>query len=175
MDSRRRGFLSGGITVCGFAMTSIAGLSLSRSARADNNGSRQRLIEAVGQAWTSRGDFAINEQWLADGAIYHMSPFSDFKSAAELNGFIKLFKQGFPDFEVVFDEHLSEGTRSCHRWHVSGTYTGETPIFKVPPTGKRSVTSGCHIVHWSGEKAAEVWHIGDWLGGLQSAGIIPAG
>ena len=54
------------------------------------------------------------------------------------------------------------------------TFSGESPMVPIPPTGRRTGASGTHVCHWSGGVVVEAWHHGDWLSWLQGAGVIPA-
>jgi predicted ester cyclase len=91
-----------------------------------------------------------------------------------LKGFIAGFHQGFPDFALTVHEHIVDGDASAHRWSCQATYSGETPLLPVPPTGHATEATGAHVVHWQDGRPVEIWHSGDWLGWLQGAGVVPA-
>ena len=125
-------------------------------------------------AWTDRKLERVDEV-IASNAVYHMPPFPDFQGTKPLKRFITDFRQAFPDdFQVTIEEDLAAGEVTMHRWSVSGTYTGRSPLLPVMPTGKRTTATGCHICRWAGDKCVEVWHFGDWLGWLQKAGVMPS-
>jgi hypothetical protein len=125
------------------------------------------------EAWTRRNLAAVDDLFTAN-AVYHVPPFPDLPGTAALKEFILSFNRAFPeDLGVVFDEELGREDVTVHRWTVSGTFAGASPLLPVPPTGRRTVATGCHILHWSGDRCVEAWHFGDWLGWLQRAGVLP--
>jgi SnoaL-like polyketide cyclase len=125
------------------------------------------------EAWT-KGNLSTIDMFMAPEAVYHMPPFPDFAGADSLKPFIANFHQAFPeDLQVFFDEDLVSGNATVHRWNVSGTYSGRSPLLPVAPTGKRTAATGCHICHWVDDKCVEIWHFGDWFGWFQKAGVVP--
>ena len=125
------------------------------------------------EAWTRHNLGTVDEIMVPD-VIYHMPPFPDFSGTEPLKRFITSFHQAFPDdFQLSFDEDLAAGDATVHRWNVSRTYSGRSPLLPGAPTGRRTTAAGCHICHWAGDRCVEVWHFGDWLGWLQKAGVMP--
>jgi SnoaL-like polyketide cyclase len=125
------------------------------------------------QAWTE-GNLATVDELMAPNVVYHMPPFPDFSGTEDLKQFISSFHSAFPnDLQVFFDEDLAAGDATVHRWNVSGSFQGRSPLLSVTPTGKLTTATGCHICHWAGDRCVEVWHFGDWLGWLQKAGAAP--
>ncbi len=136
----------------------------------ERNAKFRRFIEA----WTQR-NLATVEEVMAPEVVYHMPPFPDFQGTEPLKRFITEFHQAFPDdFRVAIEEDLASGEVTVHRWSVSGTYKGRSPLLPVQPTGKSTTATGCHICRWAGDRCVEVWHFGDWLGWLQKAGVMPS-
>ncbi|MDX1615939.1 MAG: ester cyclase [Candidatus Promineifilaceae bacterium] len=127
--------------------------------------------ELAVEAWMNGNLDALDDVYSANVA-YHLPPFPDMDLAG-LKEFIVGFRMAFPDFQVVTDEHIVEGDSTAHRWHASGTFTGESPLLPVSPTNQPSTASGSLVCHWAEGKMIEVWHNGDWLGWLQRAGVIP--
>lgn len=118
------------------------------------------------------GSVADLDKLCAADLIYHVLPFPDM-GCDGLKQFITAFHMGFPDFQVIQDENLSVGQTTIHRWTVMGTFTGQSPLLPIPPTGKHGRAGGCHIIRWQNNRAVEVWHYGDWLGWLQQVGVLP--
>ena len=71
------------------------------------------------------------------------------------------------------DEQVVDGDTTVQRWHCRGTYSGQSPLPPVPPTGRSTQGSGVLMAHWRGGQIAELWHFGDWLGWLTAAGVLP--
>jgi predicted ester cyclase len=129
-------------------------------------------IRRAVEAWTTDNPDRLDEAFATD-IVYHMPPFPDLIGTEAQKQFIATFRAAFPDFQVTFDEDIVEGDRSTHRWHCQGTYSGQSPLLPVPPTGNQSTASGSLILHWQDGKVTEAWHFGDWLGWLQGAGVLP--
>ena len=124
-----------------------------------------------GEAWVTGKVDVVDELMPADVA-YHLPPFPDMDRDA-LKGFIATFHQAFPDFTLSVDEQLVDGDTSAYRWNVRATYTGESPLLPVPPTGQPTEATGSHFVRWQNGQPVEIWHNGDWLGWLQRCGVLP--
>lgn len=124
-----------------------------------------------GEVWVT-GKVDVVDDLLPADVAYHLPPFPDMDRDA-LKGFITAFHQAFPDFTLTVDENVTEGDTSTHRWHCRATYTGDSPLLPVPPTGTATDATGTHVVHWSDGRAVEIWHHGDWLGWLQKCGVVP--
>ena len=129
----------------------------------------RRFIEAL-----TKGNLSTVDELMAPNVVYHMPPFPDFAGTEGLKQFISGFYSAFPnDLHVVFDEDLVAGDATVHRWNVSGSFQGRSPLLSVEPTGQLATATGCHICHWAGDRCVEIWHFGDWLGWLQKAGAPP--
>ena len=126
----------------------------------------------IADVW-STGNVAALDEVCAANLVFHLAPFPDMNLDG-VKQFMGGFHMAFPDFHGTIDEDIVAGNTSVHRWIVSGTYTGQSPLLPVPPTGKLAKVPGCTVVHWEGGKAVEIWQYGDWLGWFQQLGIIPA-
>jgi limonene-1,2-epoxide hydrolase len=137
--------------------------------------SKERAREAMTRfmATWEQGDLAALDEVFAEDLVYHAPPFADM-SRAELRDFIAGFRSGFSEIHVQVHEHVVDGNASVHRWTAEAVLSGATPVLQdVAPTGKRTTAEGAHVFHWSGDRVSEAWHIGDWLGWLTKAGVLP--
>jgi len=135
----------------------------------DDFGAKMRL--AV-DAWNTDNANLLDEVYAAD-ILYHMPPFPDLVGTDAQKQFIATFRAAFPDFHVDIDEDIVEGNRSMHRWHCQATFTGQSSMLPVPPTGNQTTATGALVMHWQDGMVTEAWHFGDWLGWLQGAGVLP--
>lgn len=119
----------------------------------------------IGAAWMT-GEVGGLEEHLAPDVSYHMPPVGDFDRDG-LVQFIGGFRQAFPDFSVTLDDTIADGDRVVWLWHCGATFSGESPVVPVRPTGKRSEASGTIVARFENGRATEVWHHGDWLSWLQ--------
>jgi ketosteroid isomerase-like protein len=137
--------------------------------------SRDRAREAMIRfmaAW-EQGDMAAVDEVFAEDVVYHGPPFPDM-SRAGLREFITSFRTGFSEIHVQVHEHVVDGTTSVHRWTAEAVLSGTTQLLPgVDPTGNRTSAEGAHVLHWSGDRVSEAWHLGDWLGWLTKAGVLP--
>ena len=122
-------------------------------------------------AWTT-GEVSLLDEVHHPDAVFHVFPFGDMDLEAQKQ-FIIAFSKAFPDFQVNRLEDLNEGNVSVHRWSCSGTFTGQSPMMPIEPTGKKTSAHGTHIHHWKDGKIIEVFHYGDWLGWLIGCGVLP--
>ena len=137
--------------------------------------SKDRAREAMTRfvATWEQGDLAAVEEVFAENLVYHAPPFPDM-SRTELRDFIAGFRTGFTEIHVQVQEHVVDGSTSVHRWTAEAVLSGTTRVLPgVDPTGNRTSAEGAHVFHWSGDKVSEAWHIGDWLGWLTKAGVLP--
>ncbi|MGY1709175.1 ester cyclase [Geodermatophilus sp. SYSU D00758] len=123
-------------------------------------------------AW-EQGDLSAVDEVFAEDVVYHAPPFPDM-GRGELREFIAAFRAGFSEMHVQVQEDLVDGSTSVHRWTVGAVLSGATQLLPgVEPTGKATSAEGAHVLHWSGDRVSEAWHLGDWLGWLTKAGVLP--
>ncbi len=137
--------------------------------------SRDRASEAMTRfvaTWEQGDVSAVDDLFTAD-LVHHGPPFPDM-GRAELREFITAFRAGFTGIHVQVHEHVVDGTTSVHRWTAEADFTGTTPLLPgVEPTGNHATADGAHVLHWTGDRVSEAWHIGDWMGWLTKAGVLP--
>ena len=122
------------------------------------------------EVWLGKWDRL--SEYYTDDVVFHMPPFPDIVGIEALKETVIAFNAGFPDFQGVTDEAYVVGDTTFGRFTMSATFTGQTPLMPIPPTGKKAVGLACIMVHWRNGKIAEVWHVGDWLGWLTQFGVI---
>jgi predicted ester cyclase len=84
------------------------------------------------------GKVELLDDLLPENVVYHIEPFGDMDRGG-LKEFITGFHLGFPDFSLTIDEELVDADSHAARWTCSATYTAESPLLPVPPTGQ------CHV------------------------------
>lgn len=122
-------------------------------------------------AWEN-GDTSGFDDVYSDDVLYHLPPFPDLAKPG-LRDMVSAIHQAWPDLRFQLEEEFAVGSTTVYRWRCEGHYSGESPLFAVPPTGNRTQASGTMIFHWTDGKVTEVWHFGDWLGWLIQAGVMP--
>jgi predicted ester cyclase len=129
------------------------------------------FIDQLGEVWITGKVDALDDIVPADVA-YHIAPFPDLDRDG-LKEFVTAFHQAFPDFTLSIDDQIVAGETSAYRWNCRATYTGDSPLLPVPPTGQPTQATGSHFVRWHDGVPVEVWHHGDWLGWLQRCDVLP--
>ena len=97
------------------------------------------------------------------------------ESTKQMNQSVRM---AFPDHYNTIDDMIAEGDKVVARWTLHGTHQGEleTPLGRIPPTGKHVALTGIHIFRIADGKIVERWAEADMLGMLQQLGVIaPAG
>ncbi|SDD30395.1 SnoaL-like polyketide cyclase [Geodermatophilus telluris] len=147
-------------------MTQTTGSTVSRDR------AREAMLRVV--ALWEQGDLSAVDEVFADGLVYHGPPFPDMDRGG-LRDFVAAFRTAFTGIHVQVHEDLVDGTTSVHRWTAEAVFSGTTTLLPgVEPTGNRTTAGGAHLLHWSGDRVSEAWHVGDWLGWLTGAGVLPA-
>ena len=146
-------------------------MTQSTSSTVSKDRAREAMIRFMA-AW-EQGDMSAVDEVFAEDVTYHGPPFPDM-GPAELREFITGFRTGFSEIHVQVHEHVVDGTTSVHRWTAEAVLSGTTQLLPgVNPTGNRTSAEGAHVLHWSGDRVSEAWHLGDWLGWLTRAGVLP--
>ncbi len=123
-------------------------------------------------AW-EQGELSAVDEVFTEDLVYHGPPFPDMGRDG-LRDFITAFRAGFTDAHVQVHEHVVDGTTSVHRWTAEAVHSGTTPLLPgVEPSGEHLSAEGVHVLHWTGDRVSEAWHIGDWFGWLTQAGVLP--
>ncbi|MBM7804893.1 ketosteroid isomerase-like protein [Geodermatophilus bullaregiensis] len=146
-------------------------MTQSTSSTVSKDRAREAMIRFMA-AW-EQGDVSAVDEVFAEDVTYHGPPFPDM-GRTELREFITGFRTGFTEIHVQVHEHVVDGTTSVHRWTAEAVLSGTTQLLPgVDPTGNRTSAEGAHVLHWSGDRVSEAWHLGDWLGWLTKAGVLP--
>ena len=112
------------------------------------------------------------------GQVFFNPDFVDHTNPPELqsgisghNGLVALLHQAFPDIKYTIDDIFAETDRVCVRVTMQGTHQGD--FFGIPPTGKRVLVTGTHILRIQNGKIAEHWGNNDDLEMMRQLGAIP--
>jgi predicted ester cyclase len=105
--------------------------------------------------------------------IRHNPPYQDANGLQAYKEFNKGILNAWSDIQFNVHEIFIAGDASVIRFTLVMTHTGETPLSRLSPTGKRVSQEGCVIAHWRGDRIVEEWIYADVLGLLQQLGAIP--
>lgn len=126
----------------------------------------RRTFEAMNQ-----GDVSVLDELLAPDYVNYGFPGlppgpEGFKQATVM------FRNAFPDFNVVIEDEVAEGDMVASRGTFSGTHQGD--FMGIPPTGKHFTASYIDIWRVKDGRLAENWVQMDTMGMMQQLGVMPA-
>lgn len=84
-------------------------------------------------------------------------------------GFIAAFRAALPDITNSIEDVIVADDTAAVRWTGGGTHTG-APLLDQPATGRPLLAHGVYILHFAGDRIAEVWNHWDNLNILAQLG-----
>jgi steroid delta-isomerase-like uncharacterized protein len=129
----------------------------------------RRWIE---EGWNGHNTALIDTLYLPNVIQHDPSSPVPVTSSEALKQYVGGFLTAFPDMHFTIDDLLAEGDKVFWRFTAQATQTG--PLMGIPPSGKRSATTGMVLFRIAEDRIAEVWVNFDTLGMLQAIGVIPA-
>jgi steroid delta-isomerase-like uncharacterized protein len=136
---------------------------------ADENKVVVRRWNEIIQEFFGGGDGSELEDICSSDFVHHGPGMPPDLAGFKLMG--PMFRNAFPDMEMVLDDLIAEGDRVVDRITVRGTHTGE--FMGIPPSGKRFEMEEIHIARIVDGKIVERWAQFDMFGLLQQLGAIP--
>ena len=133
---------------------------------------KTKFRRVVDEAWNKGNLDALDELHTAD-YVEHRPPFPDVVGLDAFKQTVAGAKITCPDFHITIDELILEGDKLAVRFSWTGTHSGQSQNFPIPPTGKQLIVTGSHILHLEGDKLIEGWQFTDNLGLLQQLGLVP--
>jgi steroid delta-isomerase-like uncharacterized protein len=82
----------------------------------------------------------------------------------------RIMVAGFPDYQTLIEDMISEGDKVAARIKMTGTHTGE--FMGVPPTGRRISFTGIYLARIANGKIVEHWGEEDTVSLLQQLGVL---
>ena len=110
-------------------------------------------------AWTAGEPDKVME-FFADGAIFEDLAFeAKFEGLDAIRSFVDLTYNGIPDFRVVPQQIVVNGSHAAASWVMSGTHSGDFP--GMPATGKTFEVRASSIIQTQGNqilRIADYWN-----------------
>ena len=132
---------------------------------------KTKFLQIVDRAW-NQGELDALDELHSDDWVEHRA-ISDTIGLDSFKEHIRGVRQSFPDFHLTISDLIVDGDRVATRWSWSGTHTKESPVFPMPPTGKKITVTGANIMHTKDGKLVEGWQCSDLLGMFRQMGIAP--
>jgi predicted ester cyclase len=120
-----------------------------------------------GELWNS-GDLAIADEIIAPGCPIHarLPLVTDFARGPEaLRQLVLFYRLAFSEIEMHVEQVVAEGDTVVVRWRGKGTHTGD--LLGLPPTHRRTVTTGIDMLRVAGGRIVEGWVNWDTLSLLE--------
>lgn len=120
------------------------------------------------------GNMAVAHELIAPDAVDHedLPPGLTGTVAQQLEQFVALLRQAFPDLHVSVEDMIGEGDTVAARTLMTGTHQGA--FFGIPATGRSIAVQGIDIVRFDGDgMIVEHWAVSDNLGMMQQLGVMP--
>ena len=128
----------------------------------------RRYVEELG----NEGNLDLADEFF-DRYLAHQSDGSVLERGPEdVKGFMREFRDAFPDFHCTIEDQIAEGDRVVTRWRMRGTH--EKEFRGIAPTGNKLDITGIGIFRFSDGKVVESWDNFDQLGMMRQLGVIPS-
>jgi steroid delta-isomerase-like uncharacterized protein len=119
----------------------------------------------------SKGDVDLIPELCSEDIVDHEAPPDMPQGIEGVQAFVQMFRQAFPDLQVVVEDELAEGDRVACRVRYTGTHEGE--FMGVAPSGNRIDVEVIDIARIVDGKCVEHWGVTDNMGLMQQIGAMP--
>lgn len=133
---------------------------------------KTKFLRIVDEAWNQGMLEKLDELHTAD-YVEHRPPFQDVVGLEAFKQTVAGAHITFPDFHITIEDMLHEEDKLAVRFSWTGTHSSSSQNYPMPPTGKKLMVTGVHILHLKGDKLTEGWQFADNLGTFQQLGLIP--
>jgi steroid delta-isomerase-like uncharacterized protein len=142
-------------------------------AAADTEANKATFLRVLDEAW-SGGQFAVIDEVVALGFVYHEPALGDIPGPEGLKQTIMGYRMAYPDLKFTSEEMIAEGDLVAMRWTARGTQNGE--LMGIPATGLATTSVGINIACFDADgKMVEQWSSWDVLGLMQQLGAVQPG
>lgn len=125
----------------------------------------------VEEAW-NEGNVDGMDEILTAHQLYHDPTFDGAEELEEFKGFIRGYREAFPDLHYEVEEYIAEGDKAAFWGRVTGTHEGT--FLGAEPTGNEIDIMGIGVVRVEDGKIAERWANFDLFGMFRQLGIDPS-
>ena len=129
------------------------------------------LVRRHTEEFWNKGKLDISGKVHASDIVFHDALSPELRGSEAYKQFVTMYRTAFPDLHFTTEDMIAAGDRVVTRWTCVGTHHGE--LMGIPPTGKRSTTTGIDIFRIADGKIAEEWVNWSTLAMLQQLGVIP--
>jgi len=123
----------------------------------------------INEAW-NKGNLSVIDESVAENFVLPDPSQPDSIRGPEGLKYVTMYRNAFPDLEMIIDDLIAEGDTVAVRFTYRGTHTGEQMV--IPPTGKHVTMTGTSFLRFEGDKCVEVFVNSDDLEMMQQLGVI---
>ena len=128
------------------------------------------VIRIAEDVW-NQGNLAAIDELMTPGARYHGPHMPNGSGGRDdWRNAIAMYRSGFPDSHVTYDELIVTSVGIVGRWSATGTHTGDLP--GMAPSGRKIAISGITIYRMANDRIIEAWEHLDLLGMWQQLGVF---
>ena len=148
-------------------MTTATATPATSQAAIENVNTSRRLIEEL---W-NKGNLAVaDEAFTSDYVGHDPATPTELRGPAAVKQSATLYRAAFPDLRLNIEAIIAEGDLVAARWTSSGTHTGD--LMGIPPTGRKTASTGITISRFENGRIAEDWVNWDALGLMRQLGVV---
>jgi steroid delta-isomerase-like uncharacterized protein len=126
---------------------------------------------SIDEVWNG-GRLEVIDEIVADGYVRHESTLPGVvRGRDELKATVNLYRDAFPDLNVVIEDMVSSEGVVTTRWRASGTHRGE--LMGLSPTGRRSEVTGLNLARIRDGRIHEEWQEWNEASMLRQLGVLP--
>lgn len=126
---------------------------------------------SIDEVWNG-GRLEVVDEILADDYVRHESTLPRVvRGRDELKATVRLYRDAFPDLNVVIEDMVSTGDLVTTRWRASGTHRGE--LTGLSPTGRRAEVTGLNLARIRDGRIHEEWQEWNEAAMLRQLGVLP--
>jgi len=129
------------------------------------------LIRRLFEEGLNQNNPGVFDELLAPDFVIYGAPGEMQRGIEGFRQLVAMFRTGFPDAHVTFEEELADGDKVIHRGYFTGTHQGD--FQGIPPTGKQIKVKTIDIWRVVNGKMVENWVQMDMLGLMQQIGAVP--
>ena len=133
---------------------------------------KQLLRRWFDEVWNKGRADAIEEMFDENGIAHGLSddPLNPMRGPRDYRPFYKVFREAFPDLQIVIEDMVAEGDKVAARCSVRGKHEGE--FLGRAATQSPVEITGITIVRIANGKIVEAWNNFDFMKLHQQVGLL---
>lgn len=130
----------------------------------------KELVRYITEQGLNHGDTSFVDRVFAPDYVVHARGLELPRGPKAFAGAVEFWRQSFPDFQVTIEHMVGEGEYVTHRFHTTGTHTGQ--MMDIPPTHKKFLVQGVDMHRVVDGRVVESWISDDMPRILMEIGVL---